>query len=242
MIVFNTAAFIQALILAIILLIFNLFGLLDFSRSESKIVQFFWLYMLYFYLFLSKKVGLNGTLFWIPTWFLCLVFIFLSNFTYFNFYDDSKNFSFKFITVINYILPIYFLYRMIIYDDFKKAFELSSIILNQLPINPQENLKNYWANVSHAIVEPSFLFKYYYFGYRFLKKNPVQEKELLEHYIKLLNKIKDKVTIDNDKEYLEKTLVNLMTSRNNLDLLHDYDFVKRVLEIVNREYKINENN
>jgi len=107
MIIFNLGALIQAVIVGFLGFLLYKIGLwdlinrFDLSMNNKNIIVF---YGAFFLLAFTHLLGAKGRLFFIPTWILCLVLIFIHNFGNGKevIVDNWFNSTF---TYINYVLP-----------------------------------------------------------------------------------------------------------------------------------------
>ncbi|WP_407482311.1 hypothetical protein [Elizabethkingia meningoseptica] len=107
MVIFNLGALIQAVIIGVLIFLLSKIGLQDFTDSlelslnNKNIIKF---YCFFLTLAISDKLGIKGRLFFIPTWILSLIVIFIHNFGNKN---DIVNSPYNmYITYLNYVLPI----------------------------------------------------------------------------------------------------------------------------------------
>lgn len=139
MIIFNLGALIQAVVTFVIGFLCYQLGLwefiksLDLSMHNKNIITF---YGIFFILAITYKLGAKGKVFFIPTWILLLLLIFIHNFG-----NDGevKNWLNSTFTIINYILPIILFLGTFVWLSKDKKEEVSAL---EAPVS-NSNESNY---------------------------------------------------------------------------------------------------
>lgn len=241
MIVFNGNAVIQAIILALLGLLGYFLGIERFFDSfgdkSGSIVGF---YCIYAILYSTEIMGIKGKLFWIPTWFLWLVFIFLFNLGYQSYFDPEDNLFNKIFHICNYFIPILLFYGMIrkLHNQFVSNFKNAHLVLaniNKTDAWYENNKKQFWIELSHAFVRPGFVFLQFYPLYRFLFGNVITQEAFLEHYENLIALIKKRMTTSMNVAELNAFSMDIDNFKQTKSYSHSSGNLNAVAKVIDAE-------
>lgn len=202
MIVFNTHAFYQAIVLAAGIYIAYLLKLDDFlsHKISDWIAILAMCYIAFFFLCYTELKGIKGKVFWTPTWFIFTLIIIVYGFL---------KIEYIYLKYINLLLAVYLLYfylkkfNMKFIEDFSKA----NTALNTLNTNEQlfiNNKKEFWRQLSHAFIFPSNIFLFLHPVYKKVFKNSVSQEFFINHYFMFTNLIADKATKNYSRKDIRK--------------------------------------
>lgn len=229
MIVFNLSALMQGIILA---LVFGAFYLLNIDITKTSI----WLvYIPFFTVILTYSSGMKGKLFWIvPTWLVAVVtmFVFIKQ----HFSEDTTSNSIY--IVLNYILLLYISYRMFFADSraFKKDFLTADLVLKNLNKTDEyyeNNQKEFWAQISHTFVRPSFFYKKLNSIYNFVFRTNISKKDFVRHNLLLVQTIKNRLSLPSNTDKINSIESFLGRNREGNGLT--YDFLDDLAKIIDYE-------
>lgn len=231
MVVFNISALGQGLILA---LVFGVFYLFNISIDKTSI----WLvYIPFFTVILTYKAGLKGKLFWIvPTWLIAVVAMFI--FLKVHFHEDTTSNSIY--IALNYILLLYIIYRMFFDDSrtFKKDFLKADLVLkniNKTEDYYENNKKEFWAQISHTFVRPSFFYKKLNSLYNLVFRTNISQKEFVRHNLLLVQTIKNRLSLSSNTDKISGVESFLQRNKEGSNL--NYDFLEELAKIIDYEVK-----
>ncbi|HLP65824.1 hypothetical protein [Flavobacterium sp.] len=203
MIVFNTGALAQSILLALIFGLFYLVGFDSFFEGTGLWQSYF----IHLVVAFTYRVGLKGKLFWIiPTWLISLGLIVFANTQFHN--DGMNNFLFQFLKVFNYVFPVLLAIRMILKlnSDFEAEFKKANLLLvnmNKTDAFFDEYKKEFWIQISHTFVYLNWVFLNFYSLYKIIFKNSITQDQFFNHYKLLIETMKNRVSIEKYKNKLE---------------------------------------
>lgn len=231
MVVFNIYALFQAIILGIIVGIIYLIN----PNAESIWVA----YIPFFAIILTYKAGIKGKLFWIiPTWLIVVVAMFI----YVRQHFTENNISDKIYIALNYIILLYTTFKMI-FDaslSFKKDFQTADLILkniNKTDSYFENSKKEFWAQITHTFVRPSFFYKNFTSIYNTIFRTSISKREFINHYLLLIETIKNRLSITSNFEKILRVESYLKSNQRDEDTSLDFDFLDRLAEIIDMEVK-----
>ncbi|WP_298140256.1 hypothetical protein [Flavobacterium sp.] len=229
MVVFNINALLQAIILGLIVGIIYLIN----PDAESIWVA----YIPFFAVILTYSSGLKGKLFWIiPTWLIAVgtMFVFLKE----HFHEDTTSNSIY--IILNYIMLLYVSYRMFFADSraFKKDFLKADLVLKNMNKTDdyfENNKKEFWAQISHTFVRPSFFYKKLNSVYNFVFRTNISQKEFVKHNLFLVQTIKNRLSLSSNTDRIIGIESFLQRNKEGHDL--NYDFLEELAKIIDYEVK-----
>lgn len=237
MVVFNIYAFLQALILALILGVFYLVGFDSFFEGHG-----FWqLYFIHFVVAFTYRAGLKGRLFWIvPTWLITVVLLLFLNIDFHN--DGMNPMWFNCLKFFNIAFPLYLAYRMIfgLDADFVKEFRKAQLVLQNINTTEeyfQNNKKEFWILISHTFVVPNRLYLHSYWLHKLIFNASVPQTEFVEHYLTLIHLIRDRLSVASNKTELLRFDYNLSQFKQNGTYTHENDSLKKLAAAIDLEVK-----
>lgn len=237
MVVFNIYAFMQALILALILGLFYLVGFDSFFEGKG-----FWqLYFIHFIVAFTYRAGMKGRLFWIiPTWLITIVLLLIINIDFHN--DGMNPMWFNCLKFFNIAFPLYLAYRMIfgLDADFVKEFRKAQMVLQNINKTDdyfQNNKKEFWILISHTFVQPNQLYLYTYSLHKLIFKDSIPQSEFVEHYLTLIHLIRDRLSVESNKTELLRFDYTLSQFKQNGTYDHDSGSFKKLAAVIDLEVK-----
>ncbi|WP_306643586.1 hypothetical protein [Sanyastnella coralliicola] len=248
MIVFNFLAIAQALIAVLVVValhfLLQLFGL-DVDLIGGTYEAWASLLIIGFVSMMTETLGLRGRIFWIPVWMLAIAGSLFMFYTW-NFpprYDYFKSEYVDVNTVPEHItvllgsaLTIYlFFKRNAAYwrKKFQKASEAMAGI-RHMEQTGELTMQQFWANASHAYIDPPFLFLYAYWLWKILFPNSFTDFDFIVHYRDLLSRIDmESITKSGQREYLNSFLAAVNAADSFKDYNHPGGSLKRLADAIN---------
>ncbi|MFN3752686.1 hypothetical protein [Flavobacterium sp.] len=237
MVVFNISAFLQALIIVIILGIFYLVGFNSFFEGNG-ILQMYFIHLVVAF---TYKAGMKGRLFWIiPTWLISLCFVLMAVMLFSN--TGMNETVFKLIKGLNYFIILFLAYRMIfgLNADFVKEFRNANLVLKNINKTEEyfeQNKKEFWIQISHTFVYPNRFFLYGYPAYKIIFRNSVTQQDFAEHYRMLIDLIKDRLTILSNRAKLGSLSFAVDNYLKTGEYSHSSNSLKNIAEVIDLENK-----
>lgn len=231
MIVFNINALVQVIFLAIV------FGIIYLINPNAQSIWF--AYIPFFTVILTYKAGIKGKFFWIiPTWLVAVVIMFI----YVKQHFTEDGIPDKIYTTLNYIMLVYITIKMFFDASlaFKKEFQTADLILkniNKTDIYFENNKKEFWAQITHTFVRPSFFYKNFTSIYNTVFRTTISKIEFINHYLLLIETIKNRLSISSSLEKIERIESYLQSSQKDEGINLDYGFLNRLAEVIDLEVK-----
>jgi hypothetical protein len=233
-IIFNTAAFLQVLVLALVLgflYLINLEGLFVHLGIHDAVGMSFLSYLSFFIIAPMHRRGIQGHVFFLPTWFIALTApLFFA-------WMERQTAVFWITALISVVLWLRFALKngAFFIAEYAKANAALQQLKYMKAITDDES-KTYWIVASHVFFRPSFLFLYANGLRKLVFRNSVTMEQFVQHYREFIPALKN--TVEHKAQFEQLTEIDASFNRPNYD--HTPGTLDKIAAIItahNNRYK-----